>query len=94
MFTTRDLAGTVVGFALTVVLGLRFMVWAVSNMSAFYNSESDQVELWLSLWLRLKWPLLGFGMVALSWLWALTTNATILREARLGEEAGKPPKLK
>ena len=84
---------TVVGFTLTVVFGLGFVVFALRNMATFWNPDSDQLELWLELWLRLKWPLLGFGMVALSWLWALTTNSAILREARKAGDSSKPPKL-
>ena len=84
---------TVVGFTLTVVFGLSFIVWAARNMSAFWDPASDQLELWTSLWLRLRWPLLGFGMVALSWLWALGTNAAILRSARRAELNEKPPIL-
>ena len=84
---------TVIGFALTIVFGLGFVVFALRNMAAFWDPESDQLRLWLELWLRLRWPLVGFGMVALSWLWSLTTNSSILREARKAGDGNKPPKL-
>jgi hypothetical protein len=84
---------TVVGFLLTMIFGVQFVVWALRNMSNFYDPQSDPIETFAGIWLRLRWPLLGFGMVAISWLWTLNTNAAILRSAKHAAEPGKPPKL-
>lgn len=84
---------TVVGFGLTLVGGIPFIVWCLHNLSAFYDNQADQLELFRELWLRLCWPLVGFALVSTSWLWSLTTNAAILRSAKRERNPEKPPKL-
>jgi len=45
------------------------------------------------MWQFLKWPLVGFGMFAVSWLWALATSFRIVSSARKTESANVPPRL-
>jgi len=42
----------------------------------------------------LKWPLVGFGMFAVGWLWALATSLQIVSSARKTESANVPPRLR
>ena len=84
---------TVVGFSLTMIFGVRFIVWTLRNMSNFYDPQSDPVETMTGIWQYLSWPLVGFVLVATSWLWALTTNTAILNSAKNNAECSKPPKL-
>ena len=84
---------TVVGFSLTMIFGVRFIVWTLRNMSNFYDPQSDPVETLTGIWQYLSWPLVGFVLVATSWLWALTTNTAILNSAKNNAECSKPPKL-
>jgi len=84
---------TIVGFGLTMVFGVRFGIWFFQNASTLYGSQADPIETLSSVWLAVRWPLLGIGLFAVSWLWSLATNASILRSARSAAPAAKPPIL-
>jgi len=84
---------TVIAFALTVVFGVKFMVWGVKNWAFLHDPEADPVETWTALWRQGRWAFLGCSLFAVDWLWALTTNFSILRVARKNETGAKPPKL-
>ena len=84
---------TVVGFALTSIFGVRFIIWFFQNTDMLYGPESDPVESLIALWRAVRWALLGIGLFAVSWLWSLATNAEILRSAGRPETLKKPPVL-
>lgn len=88
-----QVALTVVGFALTSIFGVRFMIWFFQNTDTLYGPESDPVESLITMWLNVRWALLGIGLFAVSWLWSLATNAEILRSASQPEPRAKPPVL-
>jgi hypothetical protein len=75
---------TVGGMILTLWFGVRFIVWAVGNWNQLQQAD-DPVAPLLEMWNRAHWALLGIGIFALAWLWALTTSVGIVREARAGE---------
>jgi hypothetical protein len=80
------------GAALTTVFGLRFIAWFLANRVRLQDVEMDPVERLLELWIGVRWALLGMGVFALAWLWALATSAWILREAARPRPP-KPPRL-
>lgn len=84
---------TVVGFALTTIFGVRFMIWFFQNTDTLYGPEADPIETLLAIWQTVRWALLGIGLFAVSWLWSLATNTEILRSARQPEPKEKPPIL-
>ena len=84
---------TVAGFGLTLVFGAKAIIWFLTHWSMIYGPEADPVETMTGVWRETRWVWAGFAMVALAWLWSLTTNAAILRSARKDDDAGKPPKL-
>jgi len=84
---------TLVAFVLTLLFGVKFIVWGLKNWSALQDPLADPVETWLALWRGARWALLGIAMFAANWLWALATNIKILRAAASNERAAKPPKL-
>ena len=84
---------TVVGFVLTLFFGLKFIVWYAANWSSINSQEADPLDTWIRLWQQVRWALLGIGLFALSWIWAVGTSAGILRQARHTEGKAKPPKL-
>ena len=84
---------TVVGFGLTLWFGARFLIWGFQNWSAIYTGEGDPVENLITIWFGVRWALLGFVLVAVSWLWALTTNSAILHSVRPPVTQAKPPVL-
>ncbi len=84
---------TVVAFALTVFFGLKFLAWGLKNWPAINDPETDPVETLRGLWRFGRWAFLGIALFAGNWLWALTTNISILRSVAAGRAAVKPPKL-
>ena len=84
---------TVVSFGATLGFGTTFIVWYFAHWSELMGAEADPVETLSSVWLHARWALAGIGLFGFTWLWALATNAAILREARKAGETGKPPKL-
>ena len=84
---------TVVGFALTMIFGVRFVIWFFQNTEALHGLQADPLDTLTNLWQAVRWALLGIGLFTVSWLWALTTNAAILRSARPADSPEKPPIL-
>ncbi len=85
---------TLAGFALTIVFAARFFTWYVANSSRMSADEGDPIARLAELWSQVRWPLLGIGIFALAWLWALGTSLFILREARRKQPpAAEPPLL-
>ena len=84
---------TLAGFGLTVLFGLKFSLWYLANWSSLNSPNADPLETLGEVWREVRWALLGIGLFAIAWLWAMGTNAGILRQARHAEEKAKPPKL-
>jgi hypothetical protein len=84
---------TAAGFLLTLFFGLKFIVWYLANWSSINGPQADPLETLSSVWREVRWALLGIGLFAIAWLWAMGTNASILRQARCADEKAKPPKL-
>lgn len=84
---------TVAGFGLTFWFGVRFAIWSFQNWAVIYGPEADPIHAMIDMWLRVRWAFLGMALFGFSWLWALTTNAAILRSARTDATPEKPPVL-
>ena len=82
------------GMSLTMIFGVRFIWWYVANCSRFHGDEADPTGALSEMWPYLKWPVVGFGMFAVGWVWALATSLQIVSSARKAEEASLPPRLK
>jgi hypothetical protein len=82
------------GMMLTVVFGARFIYWYVANWSRFHGPDSDPAASLGEMWQFLKWPLVGFGLFAAGWLWALATSLQIVSSARSAESSSVPPRLR
>jgi len=74
------------GFALTLTFGVRFVFWALSHWTEFYSEfhgpNVDPLAALSDLWQRTRWALLGIGLFAVSWIWALWTSRTLMAEAK------------
>jgi hypothetical protein len=81
------------GMIFTMIFGVRFIWWYVANWSRFHEPDADPAAALSEMWRFLKWPLLGFGMFAVGWLWALATGFQIVSAARKAESATVPPRL-
>jgi hypothetical protein len=86
------LSGRVVGYAqlviyflaltLTLIFGLRFIIWCLNNWSRIYGDQSDIYNTWSEIWQKLKWALVGIGTFLISWVWALASSLAILAESK------------
>lgn len=91
---------TVAAFALTLVGGVNLFLWYAAHRAQFNDPFADPVENLRALWRVARWPLLGMGLFALSWLWALGSSLQTLRAARRTDATpprpdapGTPPRL-
>lgn len=86
---------TLIGFGLGLVAGLWFIVWSLVNWSRYHNPDTDPFVALHDLWQVVRWPLLGIGLFAVSWFWALATSISLWRRATPGETSGgsTPPRL-
>lgn len=84
---------TIGGMILTMIFGARFIWWYVANWSRFHESEADPTAALGEMWQFLKWPLVGFGMFGVGWLWALATGLQIVSSARKDQSPKVPPRL-
>ena len=82
------------GMIVSLVFGARFIMWYIANWSRFHELDADPGAALGEMWQFLKWPLVGFGMFAVGWLWALATSLQIVSSARKTESANVPPRLR
>lgn len=78
------------GFALTLVFGLHFIFWWLTNRSRLEQS-SDPAGNLHEAWLAVRCAVLGIAVFGVGLLWALFTSVSIIRQA---QRAGSPPPLR
>jgi hypothetical protein len=86
----------VTGMLLTLTFGTRMIAWYFTNRARLENMQDDPVAVLGEMWIQLRWALLGMGLFALSWLWALATSLSLLRQAKAAEQANQaniPPRI-
>ena len=81
------------GLVVSMIFGLRFIVWQLANWSRFHGPEADPVAGLHELWVHLRLALLGLGLFFLAWFWALMSSLAILDSARKAERSKAPPPL-
>jgi hypothetical protein len=89
-----QLALAIGGMALTILFGIRFGYWYVANWTRFHGPEIDPMNALGEMWLVLRWAVLGIGVFAVGWLWALASSSQIVLSARKAELATAPPRLR
>src|SRR5438445_6318161 len=62
---------TLMGMALTIIFGVPFTIWSLSNWARLHDPASDQLAALGEMWTRVRWALLGIGIFGVGWLWAL-----------------------
>ena len=82
------------GMGLTMVFGARFIWWFFANWSRLHEPDADPTAALGEMWPFLKWPLVGFGMFGVGWLWGLATGLQIVSSAKKTESATVPPRLR
>jgi putative Mn2+ efflux pump MntP len=68
-----------ISFVLTLVLGTRFIYWALQNWAWLHGEQGDQIEALGAMWKHARWPLAAILGFVVSCLWALGTSLSILR---------------
>jgi hypothetical protein len=89
-----QLAMTLCAFSLTSIFGLRFIYWVIRNWARIYGPHGDSLEALLEIWPVLRWALVGIGLFGMTWLWALQTSLSVVREAKQADAAKAPPPLR
>jgi hypothetical protein len=79
------------GMVLTMIFGVRALLWMLANWSRLHDPASDQFAVFGEMWTVLRWALLGMALFGLGWLWALGSSYGIIRSAK--NDAPAPPKL-
>jgi hypothetical protein len=67
------------GMGLTLVFGILFLAWCILNLEQIRAPEADPYVTLAGIWRQLRWALLGIGLFAVAWLWALVTSFAILK---------------
>jgi hypothetical protein len=81
------------GLAVSLIFGVRFLMWNVSNWSRLHGPDVDSIEALGEIWVQLRWALLGLGVFLISMVWALVTSVAILASSRRVDATNKPPPL-
>src|SRR5712675_97787 len=79
------------GMVLTVIFGLRGLLWMLANWSRMRDPATDQIAVMSDMWSVLRWAFLGMAIFGLGWLWALASSYGIVRSAK--NDSPVPPKL-
>jgi len=83
---------TIIGMAFTMIFGVQFILWSLSNWARLHDPQSDQIAALGEMWHHLRWALVGIGIFALGWLSALITSVSILGSATQSQQP-LPPRL-
>jgi hypothetical protein len=81
------------GSVLTMVFGVRFIWWYIANWSRFQGADADPTAALSEMWPFLKWPMVGFALFGVGWLWALATSLQIVGSSTKTESGKVPPRL-
>jgi hypothetical protein len=81
------------GLLVSLIFGLRFILWQLANWSRFHGPDVDPFSVFPEVWLHIKLALLGLAIFFIGWLWALMSSLAILDSARKAERSNAPPPL-
>jgi len=79
------------GMILTLIFGVRALVWMLANWSRMHDPAVDQFAVMGEMWSVVRWAFLGMAVFAVGWLWALATSYAIVRSAK--NDSPAPPRL-
>ena len=83
------------GFALTLIFGLRFVIWGMKHLPELRDPSGDPAETLLQIWRGCRWALAGLGLFGMAWLWAFVTNLGIMQQTRRPSGLNeKPPVIR
>jgi hypothetical protein len=79
------------GFGLSLAFGVQFAYWSLAHWTEIRAATdfNDPFKPLREVLLHARWLLLGIGLFAVSWLWALSTSRSLLKAAKSPGTAGK-----
>jgi heme/copper-type cytochrome/quinol oxidase subunit 3 len=83
---------SLIGMSLTLLFGMRYLIWQTSNWSRL-QAEVDPLSALQEMWIHLRWAALGIGMFLVSVVWAFVSSLAILASSRQAERINQPPRL-
>ena len=84
---------TFVGLILSMIFGVRFILWTIANWGRLHDVQMDPLVVFGDMWRVMRWAVFGLAIFGVSALWALVTSLQILQSARQSEQGKLPPKL-
>ena len=72
--TVIALAGLIVSMA----TGAHLLTWMVANRARLAQPSDNPMENLSLVWRQIRWPLVGLGIFAVAFVWALITSAQIM----------------
>jgi hypothetical protein len=81
------------GLFLSLAFTVQSVIWYLAHASQFGDAQDDPFVTLEAIWKIIRGPLLGLGIFALGWLWALVTSFLILGSAENDRPAKIPPRL-
>ena len=81
------------GLLVSIIFGLRFILWQLANWSRFHGPDVDPFAVFPEVWLHIRLALLGLAIFFIGWFWALMTSLAILDASRRAERSNVPPPL-
>jgi hypothetical protein len=85
-----QLALAALGFFVSLITGVRCLLWCAANWSRITEPPlDDPFGSLLLIWQAIRWPLAGLVMFLLAMFWSLFTSLQILQSTRPG--AQQPP---
>src|SRR5437899_3330955 len=80
------------GLSLTLIFGLRFILWSLSHWSELHDA-TDPLGALERMWQVGFWAFAGIVIFLVGWVWALATSLNILRGAQQNPPQSEPPRL-
>ena len=87
-----QVALALVGFGLSLFFGGRVLTWLLAHYRQYFQEPDRYLG---ELWGPMKWALLGIGIFALAWVWAMVTSLLIVTQppAPAPDPANVPPRI-
>jgi hypothetical protein len=81
----------IIGFALTLIFGVKGIAWCLANWAPLHDDMADPMDSLFLMWQAIRWAVLGMGLFAVAWFWALFTGLSIVRGAKDEPPLASPP---
>ena len=67
-----------VGLVVSMATGAHLLSWMLANWKRLGQPSDDPMENLSLIWHQIRWPLVGLGIFAVAFVWALVTSMQIM----------------